>query len=85
MLIELCAIVYREHKSSMDFLCSQKGHLDTEPHEGFSQFAQTCYVDTASSTKAKMSVILKLFSECSVSEDDLSFDIEPLAQETSNS
>lgn len=85
MLIDLCAAIYREYKTTIDFLCSKKSNnFYSEAHGGYTQFAPGCYVFSDNSTQTKMSIINQLFRECSISDDELSFDLVPLNQDSEN-
>lgn len=85
MLIDLCAAIYREYKTIIEFLCSKKSNnFYSEAHGGYTQFAPGCYVFSDNSTQTKMSIINQLFRECSISDDELSFDLVPLNQDSEN-
>lgn len=80
MLLDLCYMLYREHKTSMEFLCSKGAYFFAEPHQNCTQFAPGCFVYSDCSTKSKIAIIKKVFSECNIPEDELLFELTPVGQ-----
>lgn len=80
MLLDVCSMVYEQHKSSMDYLCSKETYYFREtPQEGYNQFAPGRFAFTDCSTSTKMSLLNTLFKECAIDDEELSFDLKPIA------
>lgn len=82
MLLELCGMIYENHKTAVDYLCSKDSWFHTEEQKGRTSFAPGCFVFSDNSTQTKMTIINVLFKECSIPDEALTFDLQPIQNST---
>ncbi|WP_295731163.1 HNH endonuclease family protein, partial [uncultured Muribaculum sp.] len=82
MLLELCGMVYENHKTAVDYLCSKDSWFHTEEQKGRTSFAPGCYVFSDNSTQTKLTIINVLFKECSIPDEALIFDLQLIQNST---
>ncbi len=84
MLLELCGLIYDEHKNAIDYLCSKNSWFHTEEQKGRTCFAPRCYVSSDNSTQTKLTILNVLFKECSIPDEALTFELHPMQNSTDN-
>lgn len=79
MLVEVCRVLYAEHKATIDALCAGSKHsgFRTTEGEGYQMFANDCYVLRWSSTSQKVYLLKVLLDACEVAREDLVFHLQP--------
>lgn len=84
MLLELCGLIYADHKNAIDYLCSKNSWFHTEEQKGRTRFAPGCYVSSDNSTQTKLTILNVLFKECSIPDEALTFELQPMQNSTDN-
>ncbi len=84
MLIEVCQTIYQLHKTAFENLAAKSTyHFRCDEQDGYYRIAPKVFVFTDNSTWTKMQVLKSLFQECNINPDSLSFELTPIARESS--
>lgn len=78
MLIQVCGHMFREKRSTMEWLCAnEKNYLYYMPEYSRSEFAPNMYVLTYCNTSFKLYILKCMFTECNTSLSELLFVFRP--------
>ena len=80
MLVQVCQMVYNEHKTKILYLSQQnKQWFFNMSSADVSYVAENCYVYSSCSTKSKQSILAYLFKNCEIAESDLELYLQPVS------
>lgn len=83
MLTEVCQSVYQQHKAAFENLASKSTYyFRSDKQDGYYPIAPNVFVFTDNNTQTKMQILRNLFHDCGISPDSLSFELTPIAKES---
>lgn len=80
MLIEVCQLVYREHKATMTFLGTKRCWLHDNATSERSLIGDHCYVYSSCDNRTKKAILRYLLEKCGIPFSDLELVIMPLTE-----
>lgn len=81
MIVAVCQLLYKDSPSSMHVLCNAGTWVRSKPSDGFTLFAEGCYVFTSCSTPTKISILRYLFKELNILPSELEFELMPVVED----
>lgn len=81
MLVGVCTIFAQEHKATVERLCASKSYYFTNEKRGRrpEEIGPNLYVETNSSTDAKLTTLRHLFDVCNIPQSELAFEFSQKA------